>query len=93
LVFHPSDGVFACEQLAIHFERKAKDLSKAIEFAQLGLAKAASLRRGTRDPYVAARVMRQEERFLKRIARLSKKQQSRQSAKPPLAKHAAATRN
>src|SRR6266851_5059659 len=39
LAADPQHGVLACEQLAIHFERRAKDLAKAAEFAQLALAK------------------------------------------------------
>src|SRR5713226_6224034 len=39
IVGDPQDGVYACEQLAIHYERNAKDFSRAAEFAQLALAK------------------------------------------------------
>src|SRR6266849_5945772 len=35
----PADGVEACEQLAIHYERRAKDFEHALEFAQLALSK------------------------------------------------------
>jgi len=31
----PADGLGACEQLAIHYERKARDYQKALQFAQL----------------------------------------------------------
>src|SRR5437899_5049120 len=33
------DGIHACEQLAIYYERHAKDFPRATEFAQLALAK------------------------------------------------------
>ena len=34
----PGEGVHACEQLAIYYERRAKDDARALEFAQLALA-------------------------------------------------------
>ncbi len=34
----PAEGVYACEQLAIHYERRVKDDVRALEFAQLALA-------------------------------------------------------
>ena len=51
VVSDPAEGVHACEQLAIHYERRVKDHSRALEFAQLALAelrKAKSL--STRGP-------------------------------------------
>jgi hypothetical protein len=66
----PCDGIHACEQLAIHFERRAKDLSRAAEFAELGLAKLRRQRSSSRDPYLAARSARIEQRILHRLARL-----------------------
>lgn len=81
IVGDPQDGVHACEQLAIHYERHAKDLSRAAEFAELGLAKLKRQRgtspgtaRGTsRDPYWAARCARLEQKFRQRVARLEKR--------------------
>jgi len=64
------DGIHACEQLAIYFERHAKDLSRAAEFAELGLAKLRRQRSSSRDPYLAARSARIEQRILHRLARL-----------------------
>src|SRR5467141_1225783 len=43
------DGIHACEQLAIHYERHAKDLVKAAEFAQLAIAKLLRERANSRD--------------------------------------------
>src|ERR1700732_2199593 len=40
LVGDPQDGILACEKLAIHFERCAKDPARAAEFAELGVARA-----------------------------------------------------
>jgi uncharacterized protein YprB with RNaseH-like and TPR domain len=34
----PAEGVHACEQLAIHYERRVKDNARALEFARLALA-------------------------------------------------------
>ena len=74
LVTDAQDGIHACEQLAIHYERRAKDWIRAAEFARLGLEK---LRRKRsvfigmqRDPYLGARWARLEQKFLNRIRRL-----------------------
>lgn len=73
----PQDGVLACEQLAIHYERHAKDPARATEFARLGLAKLQRRRGDIRDPYAAAREMRFAEKFLVRINRLEGKTKSK----------------
>ncbi len=69
----PQDGVHACEQLAIYYERHAKDLVKAAQFAKLGIATLLRQRAGSRDPFLTARFSRLEKQFLLRIARLEKK--------------------
>ena len=66
----PQDGIHACEQLAIHFERNAKDLSRAAEFAQLALSKIQRQRSASHDAYFVARSARLEQKILHRIARL-----------------------
>jgi uncharacterized protein YprB with RNaseH-like and TPR domain len=66
----PQDGVLACEQLAIHYERRAKDMARATEFARLGLAKLQRMRAHTRDPYAATRATRLAEKLIIRINRL-----------------------
>src|SRR5271156_3470028 len=71
LVADPQDGVLACEQLAIHYERRARDPIRAEEFTRLGLAKLQRTRANSRDPYAAARVARLAEKFLIRINRLA----------------------
>src|SRR6202021_4258263 len=63
----PHDGVLACEQLAIHYERRAKDPARAIEFARLGLAKVQRARVHPRDPSAASRVARLADKFIARI--------------------------
>jgi uncharacterized protein YprB with RNaseH-like and TPR domain len=70
LAADPQHGVLACEQLAIHFERRAKDLAKAAEFAQLALAKLRRQRTALRDPFPVSRFGRLERRFLHRFKRL-----------------------
>ncbi len=64
------DAIHACEQLAIYYERRAKDFTRAAEFARLALAKVRRLRATSRDPYAAARGVRLEQTFVNRIARL-----------------------
>src|SRR5712692_2827662 len=77
IVADSPDGVRACEQLAIYYERHARDFCRAMEFAQLALGKLkrerSLLQRVLRDPYVAARNVRLEQKFRHRIARLEKK--------------------
>src|SRR5229473_1504055 len=65
-----NDGIHACEQLAIYFERHAKDLAKAAEFAELALSKLRRRRASSRDPFLAARFARLEQKTLHRLARL-----------------------
>jgi uncharacterized protein len=66
----PADGIEACEQLAIHYERKAKDFEQAFEFAQLALAKLQHQRAPSRDPYARERHRRLEEKLMCRLERL-----------------------
>jgi len=73
LASDPQDGAHACEQLAIHYERRAKDLQRSLQFAQLGLAKVLRSKAHIRDPYAAARLARSAERFAVRIKRLEAK--------------------
>src|ERR1700692_3809790 len=58
----PADGIEACEQLAIHYERRVKDLGQALEFAQLAIAKIQRQRAPLRDPYARERIRRLEEK-------------------------------
>jgi len=64
------DAIHACEQLALHYERRVKDLPRASEFAKLALAKVSQLRAGCRDPYAVARIARMERQILNRVTRL-----------------------
>jgi uncharacterized protein len=73
LAADPQDGVLACEQLAIHYERRAKDPARAMEFARLGLAKLRRAHAVTHDPCAASRAARLAEKMLIRIKRLEGK--------------------
>jgi len=84
------DGVHACEQLAIYYERHARDLAKAAEFAQLAIAKLLRERANSRDPLLTARFARLEKKFLQRVARLEKKSRPSSSARPRDARPVAA---
>ena len=72
LVNDPEDGLHACEQLAIYYERRAKNIPRAQEFAKLGIAKINRLRSSLRDSYISSRVVKTEETFLHRLARLTR---------------------
>jgi uncharacterized protein YprB with RNaseH-like and TPR domain len=78
------DGIHACEQLAIHYERRVRDFARAAEFAQLALAKLRRQRTDSRDPYAAARSIRLEQTFVNRIARLGHRIKSRKRELPLL---------
>jgi len=69
----PRDGVHACEQLAIYYERHARDRVKAAQFAKLAIATLGQQRADSRDPFLTARFARMEHKFLRRLARLAKK--------------------
>ncbi len=69
----PQDGFHACEQLAIYFERRAKDPGKALEFAQLALAHLQRYCAYSRDPYAVARFGRLQHKLLRRLVRLKQR--------------------
>ncbi len=83
-------GIHACEQLAIYYERHAKDLAKASEFAQLAIAKLLRQRVNSCDPLLTARFARLEKKLLQRVARLEKKSRPSSSARPQGARPVAA---
>src|SRR6266699_3535138 len=82
IVADARDGVHACEQLAIYYERHAKDLGKAAQFAKLAIATLRRQRANSRDPFLTARFARLENRFLQRVARLEKKSRPSSSTGP-----------
>jgi uncharacterized protein YprB with RNaseH-like and TPR domain len=70
LVANPDEAVFACEQLAIHYERHARDFARALEFVQLGLKELQRQFGRSRNPYTSVRQRRTEETFVCRLKRL-----------------------
>ena len=70
LLSHPDDALSACEQLAIHHERRARDLARAAEFTRLGLKKLRLLRTRPENPLTVGRFVRLEEKFQNRLTRL-----------------------
>jgi len=83
------DGIGACEQLAIYYERRIKDFGRALEFAELALMKLERQGWTSRDPYWHARRARHEDRLMCRIERL-RHRMNRSNPAPLLAKTAAA---
>jgi hypothetical protein len=82
LVNSSADGVFACDQLAIYYERHARDLVRAVEFAQLGLKKFRRQVSLSRDRYASTRNARLEEKLLCRLERLQHRIQRYQGGEP-----------
>ena len=77
-------GIYACEQLAIYYERRVRDFVRAAEFAELALAKLRRLRCRSQNPYSATRGTRLEQIFLNRIARLEHRSRSDKRGLPLL---------
>src|SRR5256885_17215363 len=64
------EGIHASEQLAIYYERHAKDPAKAAQFAKLAVATVRRQRANSRDLLLTARVARLEGKILQRGARV-----------------------
>ncbi len=90
IVADPHDGIHACEQLAIYYERYTKEMVKAAKFAKLAVATLRRQRSNSRDHLIGARFARLEQKFLQRLARLEKKSQPSSPAQPQRARAAAA---
>ncbi len=71
------DGIHACEQLAMYYERRARDLGRAVEFICLALAKVKQLRAASRSLYATPKFARLEEKLLNRAARLQHRMESK----------------
>jgi hypothetical protein len=80
---NPLDAMYACEQLALYYERRVKNLQRALEFAKLALAKAGRLRAANRDPYAVAKIIRIERQLLNRVTRLQHRIEPAVSARRP----------
>ncbi len=83
----PKDGIEACEQLAIYYERRLKNCERAMEFAQLAAMKLERQGWNLRDPYLLARRARQQEKVMCRVERLRHRIERKQTG-PLLAKAA-----
>jgi uncharacterized protein len=66
----PVDGIEACQQLAIHYERRENNFDQALAFAQLALANLQRQCPPSRDPYSRQRFRRLEEKLMCRVDRL-----------------------
>jgi uncharacterized protein len=64
------NGVHACEQLAVYYERRKKDFGRALEFAHLALAKVRRIKANSLDQTTIVRSRRREQAILNRVARL-----------------------
>jgi len=80
LLNDPQETIFACQQLAIHYERQAHDYRRALEFAELGLKTLQRQIARSRDPYASARRGRQVQKLMCRVERLRHRIRSRQDA-------------
>ncbi|HYT19984.1 MAG TPA: ribonuclease H-like domain-containing protein [Candidatus Polarisedimenticolia bacterium] len=85
IVADAHDGIHACEQLAIYYERHAKDFYRATEFAQLALVKIRRQHSSSRDPNLTASCVRLEQKFLHRLARLQHQMKTFAGSARPLA--------
>jgi uncharacterized protein len=75
-----SAGAHACIQLAIHYERRAQDLCRALQFARLALAKSRHAGTPSRDSAATRRRLRVEQSILNRVTRLQHRIASRQAS-------------
>jgi uncharacterized protein YprB with RNaseH-like and TPR domain len=80
LVGNPQETILACEQLAIYYERGARDFFRAIEFTRRGLKALERQLAGCRDPYARARQGRLERKFVCRLERLQHRIKSANAA-------------
>jgi hypothetical protein len=71
------DAIHACQELAMYYERRAKDLDRAVEFICLALAKVKRLRAASRSFYATPKLARIEEKLLDRAARLRHRMESK----------------
>jgi uncharacterized protein YprB with RNaseH-like and TPR domain len=84
LVKDERNGVHACEQLAVYYERRKKDFARALEFARLGLAKIRRTRALFLDRHGINGNVRTEQRLAARIARLQARSELKSGARPTL---------
>ena len=63
------NGVHACEQLAIHYEKRVKDYKKALEFARRARAQLRS-QANLASPFLRGQFARREQASMRRVKRL-----------------------
>jgi len=92
LVADPRDGITACQQLAIYYERNSRDFHRAVEYANLALAKVRCWSANSRDPGLRARAALHEKKLMCRLDRLQHRIKQAEAAvhAPLLADSAAA---
>ena len=78
------NGAHACEQLATYYERRVKDLERALEFAQRGLAKVQRARALFLDHHGAQGTAKAEQRLMCRVSRLRVRIEGNPAAAPSL---------
>jgi uncharacterized protein YprB with RNaseH-like and TPR domain len=84
LVKDDRNGAHACEQLAVYYERRTKDFERALEFAQLGLAKVRRARALFLNRHGQQGSVRTERRLADRIARLQTRIELKSGIRPTL---------
>jgi hypothetical protein len=93
LVNDPQDGIIACEQLAMHYERRERNYDRAIEFTQLGLLKLFCQRLPSRDPSSIVRTARLQDKLTCRLDRLRHRiERHRMASSEPLLADSAVAR-
>jgi uncharacterized protein len=81
LAANPQDTVFACEQLAMHYERHERDFVRAVEYAELGI-KALQRQFGrSRDVFADARHRQTEQKLVCRLKRLQHRMKRAETAR------------
>jgi uncharacterized protein len=70
LLTDPQETLLASEQLAIHYERHARDFPRALEFAELALKTLQRRMDASRDPFSSSRRARLASKLMCRINRL-----------------------
>ncbi|GAC1663021.1 MAG: hypothetical protein NVS9B4_17330 [Candidatus Acidiferrum sp.] len=83
MIDNPRHGLHACQQLAIHYERRAKDLARAVEFARLALSNLRRMRMQNRDVLGSLSLDGLEDDFVKRVARLEQRLANRLTSSSP----------
>ena len=84
LVKDERNGAHACEQLTVYYERRRRDLERALEFAKLGIAKVRRARALLLNRHGAHGSLRTEQRLAARIARLQERIELKSETGPTL---------